>query len=142
MAGKKKSKHNDRTIAENKKARFDFFIEENLEAGLALEGWEVKSLRAGRANLTESYAILKNGERMLTTQLYVQGDPQNEQDFLYRQAKTAKAKSTIVTNFTPIPGSKTGELAASWDVILGMTPEDPDVTERGRGFGPPRTSEG
>jgi SsrA-binding protein len=65
MAGKKKSKHNDQTIAENKKARFDFFIEENLEAGLALEGWEVKSLRAGRANLTESYAILKNGEAYL-----------------------------------------------------------------------------
>lgn len=88
------------------------------------------------------YAILKNGERMLTTQLYVKGDPQNEQDFLYRQAKTAQAKSTIVTDFTPIPGSRTGELVASWDVILGMTPEDPDVTERGRGFGSPRSSEG
>ena len=55
----------DRTIAENKKARHDYFIEENIEAGLALQGWEVKSLRAGRANLTESYAVLKDGEAWL-----------------------------------------------------------------------------
>ena len=55
----------DRTIAENRKARHDFFIEENIEAGLALVGWEVKALRAGRANLTESYAVLKNGEAYL-----------------------------------------------------------------------------
>jgi len=66
MADKKKTKqNNDRTIAVNRKARHDFFIEENIEAGLALEGWEVKSLRAGRANLTESYAILRNGEAYL-----------------------------------------------------------------------------
>jgi SsrA-binding protein len=52
-------------IAENRKARHDFFIEDDFEAGLALEGWEVKSLRAGRANLTESYAILKGGEAWL-----------------------------------------------------------------------------
>ncbi len=53
------------TIALNKKARHDFFIEERFEAGLVLEGWEVKSLRAGRANLTESYVIVKNGEAWL-----------------------------------------------------------------------------
>jgi SsrA-binding protein len=56
---------NNRKIAENRKARHDYFIEEDLEAGIALEGWEVKSLRAGRANLTESYAILKDGEAWL-----------------------------------------------------------------------------
>ena len=53
------------TIAENKKARHEYFIERQYEAGLALEGWEVKSLRAGRANMTESYAILKDGEAWL-----------------------------------------------------------------------------
>jgi len=53
------------TIAVNRKARHDFFIEDRLEAGLALEGWEVKSLRAGRANLTEAYALLKDGEAWL-----------------------------------------------------------------------------
>lgn len=66
MAKKKKTaQRTDRTIAVNRKARHDFFIEENIEAGLALEGWEVKSLRAGRANLTESYAIIRNGEAYL-----------------------------------------------------------------------------
>jgi len=52
-------------IAENKKARFDYSIEETLEAGLALEGWEVKSLRAGRAQITESYVHLRSGEAWL-----------------------------------------------------------------------------
>src|SRR3569832_2376468 len=53
------------TIALNKKARHDYFIEDRFEAGLVLEGWEVKSLRAGRANLTESYVIVKNGAAWL-----------------------------------------------------------------------------
>jgi len=66
MPSKKNSKQqNDRTIAINRKARHDYFIEDNIEAGLALEGWEVKSLRAGRGNLTESYAIVENGEVFL-----------------------------------------------------------------------------
>lgn len=66
MSSKKnKKQHNERTIAVNRKARHNFFIEDNFEAGLALEGWEVKSLRAGRGNLTESYAIVKNGEVFL-----------------------------------------------------------------------------
>ncbi|MDJ0929194.1 MAG: SsrA-binding protein SmpB [Gammaproteobacteria bacterium] len=64
-AGKRKAGTPDNVIAENRKARHDFFIEERIEAGLALEGWEVKSLRAGRANLTESYALLKDGEAFL-----------------------------------------------------------------------------
>ncbi len=66
MSAKKNSKQqDDRTIAVNRKARHDYFIESNIEAGLALEGWEVKSLRAGRGNLTESYAVVRNGEVFL-----------------------------------------------------------------------------
>jgi SsrA-binding protein len=53
------------TIAQNKKARFNYFIEESIEAGLALEGWEVKSLRAGKAQITESYVLLRGGEAWL-----------------------------------------------------------------------------
>ena len=52
-------KHNGGTIAQNKRARHDYFIEEKFEAGMSLLGWEVKSLRAGRMSLTESYVILK-----------------------------------------------------------------------------------
>jgi SsrA-binding protein len=52
-------------IAGNKKARFDYFIEETVEAGLALEGWEVKSLRAGKGQITESYVLFRHGEAWL-----------------------------------------------------------------------------
>jgi SsrA-binding protein len=55
-----------RPIAENRRARFEYFIEERLEAGLVLLGWEVKSLRAGRAQIAESYAFVRNGEAYLT----------------------------------------------------------------------------
>jgi SsrA-binding protein len=54
-----------RLIAENRRARYDYFIEERLEAGLALEGWEVKSMRAGRAQLAEAYVYVRNGEAFL-----------------------------------------------------------------------------
>jgi SsrA-binding protein len=50
------------TIAQNKRARHEYHIDEHYEAGVALEGWEVKSLRAGRINLGDSYAIVKDGE--------------------------------------------------------------------------------
>ena len=53
------------SIVENKKAFHDYFIEERFEAGLALEGWEVKAIRAGRAQLKEAYVVLKSGEVFL-----------------------------------------------------------------------------
>ncbi len=55
-----------RLIAENRRARFDYFIEERYDAGLVLEGWEVKALRAGKAQVTEAYVFLRNGEVFLT----------------------------------------------------------------------------
>jgi SsrA-binding protein len=54
-----------RLIAENRKARYEYFIEERFEAGIALQGWEVKSMRAGRAQLTEAYVYLRNEEAFL-----------------------------------------------------------------------------
>ncbi len=54
-----------RLIAENRKARFDYFIEDRYEAGIALEGWEVKAMRAGRAQLKEAYIYLRGGEAFL-----------------------------------------------------------------------------
>jgi SsrA-binding protein len=52
-------------VAENRKARHDYFIDKRFEAGLALQGWEVKALRAGRLQLKEGYVLLKNGEAFL-----------------------------------------------------------------------------
>jgi SsrA-binding protein len=90
----KPAKRSPNTIAQNKKARFDFFIEESFEAGLALEGWEVKSLRAGKAQLTESYVTLRNGEAWLlgahmtplsTASTHVHPDPTRTRKLLLKR---------------------------------------------------------
>lgn len=52
-------------IAVNRRARHDYFIEERLEAGIELQGWEVRSLRSGRAQVAEAYVVLKGGEAWL-----------------------------------------------------------------------------
>ena len=52
-------------IADNKKAAYNYFFEERFEAGLALEGWEVKSLRAGKVQLTDGCVVIRNGELFL-----------------------------------------------------------------------------
>src|SRR5678809_1391638 len=62
---KEKSGKGDSTIALNKRTRHEYHIDEHYEAGIALQGWEVKSLRAGRINLGDAYAIVKNGEIFL-----------------------------------------------------------------------------
>ena len=53
------------SIVENRKAFFDYFVEERFEAGVALEGWEVKAVRAGRAQLKEAYVVVRHGELVL-----------------------------------------------------------------------------
>jgi len=72
------------SIVENRKALHDYFIEERYEAGLALEGWEVKAIRAGRAHLKEAYVVVRNGEVYLigshitplsAASTHVQADP-------------------------------------------------------------------
>ncbi|ALN62631.1 MULTISPECIES: SsrA-binding protein SmpB [Lysobacter] len=65
-AGKDKGKGSaGGTIALNKRARHDYHLEERFEAGLSLQGWELKSIRAGRANITESYAVILRDEMFL-----------------------------------------------------------------------------
>lgn len=62
---KSKAGKDDPSIAENRKARYDFFIEDTYEAGMSLLGWEVKSLREGRAQLKEAYVIIRDTEAYL-----------------------------------------------------------------------------
>ncbi|HEB82804.1 MAG TPA: SsrA-binding protein SmpB [Gammaproteobacteria bacterium] len=91
MAKKPKKKPNDNTIARNRKARHDFAIEANYEAGLALEGWEVKSLRAGRVQIDDSYIMAKNGELewvggtitpLITTSTHIHANPTRSRKLL------------------------------------------------------------
>jgi len=65
MSKSEKKEEAQRSIAVNRRARHDYFIEDTYEAGLALAGWEVKSLRDGRAQITEAYVTLKNNEAWL-----------------------------------------------------------------------------
>lgn len=66
MSGKNKKKSNTgNTIAVNRRANHDYFIEDRYEAGLSLQGWEVKSLRAGKANISEAYVTVKDQQLLL-----------------------------------------------------------------------------
>jgi SsrA-binding protein len=69
MTKKPSSKPGSSTIALNRKARHDYFIEDNYEAGIMLQGWEVKSLRAGKVQLVDSYVFIKNGEAWISNLL-------------------------------------------------------------------------
>ncbi len=95
---KHKSKSSN-TIALNKRSRHDYFIEEKFEAGLVLTGWEVKSLRAGKAQLTESYCLLKDGEAWLlgahitplsTASTHVIADPTRTRKLLLNKRELGK----------------------------------------------------
>jgi SsrA-binding protein len=87
------------SIVENRKAFHDYFIEERVEAGIALEGWEVKAVRAGRANLKEAYVIVKRGELVLLgahiaplaqASTHVQADPVRTRKLLMHREEIAR----------------------------------------------------
>jgi|TARA_B100002003_G_C14156347_1_gene556811 SsrA-binding protein len=94
-----KGKASPGTIALNKKARFDYQLHERFEAGLALTGWEVKSLRAGKAQLTDTYVLLKDGEAFLlgsnitplnTASTHVIADPQRTRKLLLHKKEISR----------------------------------------------------
>uniref|UniRef100_UPI0034DE5EAE SsrA-binding protein SmpB n=1 Tax=Candidatus Thiodubiliella endoseptemdiera TaxID=2738886 RepID=UPI0034DE5EAE len=101
---KKNKKTNSNTIAVNKKARHDYFIEQSLEAGLSLEGWEVKSLRDNKVQIKESYVILKNNEMFLfgshisplnTASTHVNADPIRTRKLLLNRLEINRIKEKI-----------------------------------------------
>jgi SsrA-binding protein len=87
------------SIVENRKARHDYFVEERHEAGIALEGWEVKAIRAGRAQLKEAYVIIRGAEIFLigahitalpSASTHVHPDPTRTRKLLLHAAEIAK----------------------------------------------------
>ncbi len=100
----KKIKTSSNTIALNKKARHDYFIEQTLEAGLSLEGWEVKSLRDSKVQIKESYVILKNNELFLfgahvsplkSASTHVNADPTRTRKLLLNRLEINRIKDKI-----------------------------------------------
>ena len=105
-------KKQDTTVATNRKAFHDYFIEETVEAGIALQGTEVKSLRLGLANLTDSYAIIKNEEMFLLNaniSPYTHGNIANHEPLRTRKLLLHKEEIRKITwkvsqkGFTLIP---------------------------------------
>jgi len=104
MSTKNNKNSQSSTIALNKRAKFDFFIEERFEAGIALTGWEVKSLRAGKGQLTDSYVIFKDGEAWLlgaqiqplaTVSTHFVSDPTRTRKLLLKQRQIRELREAV-----------------------------------------------
>ncbi len=101
------------SIAQNKKAFHDYFIEQTFEAGLVLEGWEVKSIRAARVQLKEAYVIVQNGELFLigchisplpTASTHVQPDPVRTRKLLLKALEISRLIGLVErAGYTLIP---------------------------------------
>jgi SsrA-binding protein len=100
----KLKKHPTGTIAQNKKARHDYFIEHKFEAGLVLSGWEVKSLRANKVQLVDSYVLLKDGEAWLmgchitpltTASTHVIADPTRTRKLLLNKRELERLNAAV-----------------------------------------------
>jgi len=101
---KKEQKAPERVIAQNRKAWHDYFIDEKFEAGMVLQGWEVKSLRAGRAQLKEGYVVIDRGEAWLigahfsplsSTSTHVQANPTRPRKLLLHQTELDKLVGAV-----------------------------------------------
>ena len=69
------------------------------------------------------FAVQSKGRERLTTQCYVKGEPRNERDGILRGIRDARQRESVVVAFAPLPQSRTGELAARFDIVLGVTPQ-------------------
>ena len=140
---KTKEKNND--IARNKRARHDYFIEEEYEAGIALEGWEVKSLREGRAQLQESYVILRQGEVFLfgahfsplkSVSTHVSADPTRTRKLLLHSNEIGRLRGAVERRgYTLIPLSlywKRGRAKLKIALAKGKKQHDKRATIRER----------
>lgn len=104
MGKNKKSKTPDNTIAQNKRARFDYHLLDTFEAGISLAGWEVKALRAGKVQLTDSYVLMKEGEAYLlgaqitplgTVSTHYVTDPTRTRKLLLHRQELARINAAV-----------------------------------------------
>ena len=110
---KEKESEAERLIAHNRRARHEYFLEETFEAGLVLQGWEVKSLRDGRAQINEGYVILKNNEAWLigahftplkTASTHIVPDQQRSRKLLLQRHQISKLIGKVErAGYTVIP---------------------------------------
>ena len=133
------------SIADNKKAFHDYFIEEKFEAGLVLEGWEVKAIRASRVQLKEAYVIVKNGgvfligchiSPLLSASTHVLPDPTRSRKLLLHAAEISKLiGKTERAGFTLIPLNlhfSKGRIKLDIGLAKGKKQHDKRATEKDR----------
>ena len=133
------------TIALNKKARHEFFLEDKFEAGLVLQGWEVKSLRAGKVNLVDSYVLMKDGEAFLfgahisplpTVSTHFVPDPTRTRKLLLKQRELGRIFGAIAKEgLTCVPLAlywKGGHVKCEIALAKGKKLHDKRATERDR----------
>lgn len=145
MAGKRKKPTSDNTIAVNRKARFDYFIEETIEAGLVLEGWEVKSLREGKAQIAEAYVVLRDGEAfllgglitpLLSASTHVHPDPTRTRKLLLSRQEIDRLIGAVERKgYTLVPLSlywQRGRAKLSVGLAKGKKQHDKRATEKAR----------
>ena len=144
MSGKKQ-KSTTNTIVLNKKARHDFFIEEQFEAGISLEGWEVKSLRAGKVQIRDSYILLKDAEAFLfgalitplpTASTHIKPDPQRSRKLLLHRREINKLIGAVERKgYTVVPTAmywKQGKAKIEIGMAKGKQAFDKRHTEKER----------
>jgi SsrA-binding protein len=149
MAGKKSKKGEkaggSSVIARNKRAGFDYHIERRYEAGLALQGWEVKSLREGRAQITEAYILLKDGEAwlfgarispLLSASTHVVAVPDRSRKLLmHRQELNSLIGAVERKGYTLVPISlywKNGKVKLELGLAVGKKKFDKRAAEKDR----------
>ena len=139
-----KQKSNE-SIATNRKALFEYSIEERFEAGLALQGWEVKSLRAGKIQLDQGYVIIKNGEAwlfgatitpLLTASTHVEHDPTRTRKLLLHYSEITKLIGSVERKgYTLVPLNlywKNNRVKLEIGLAKGKKLHDKRATEKDR----------
>lgn len=145
--GKKQNntKSQSSTIALNRKSKFEYFIEDRFEAGIALEGWEVKSLRAGRVQLQESYVLIKDAEAWLfgahitalpTASTHIDPDPlRSRKLLLHRQELNRLIGAVERKGYTLVPVAlywKRNKVKIEIGLAKGKKAHDKRATEKSR----------
>jgi len=133
------------SIVDNKKAFFDYFIEERFEAGLALEGWEVKAIRAGRAQIKEAYIVIRKAELFLigahisplsSTSTHVLADPTRTRKLLLNALEIRKLIGKVdQKGYTLVPVNlhfSKGNVKCEIGLAKGKKQHDKRATEKER----------
>ena len=143
MIGKKQSAAG-KTIVLNKKVRRDYFIDERFEAGISLQGWEVKSLRAGKVEIIDSYILLKDGEAYLfgalitplpTSSSFINESQRNRKLLLHRAELNKIIGAVERKGFALVPTAmywKNGHVKLEIGVARGKKMHDKRETEKKR----------